>query len=456
MADDDNFDIDIYGDGEGMDDDSKAYIKEENERQAKTEDHHSSSQQPTNPEPATSTIASKPTLKQEPEPSYLPTTATSQSQASSALKQEDPASDPSPLDTKPPAPSQTPTLQQGIKRKGESDESPQQATKRKGSPSLSHRINTATASNANIDPTATPYLLLSDLHWWITEDDIRSWANEAGAEDELKDITFSEHKVNGKSKGQAYIEFSSPQASTALKHRIEKGDMKSEGLLNRRFGVVFASQTNPFRTLPKDAPARAKDERGQRQGSVPYERLAPAGPQQHGDGGFRGNSGYRGRGGYAGRGGYQGNQGGYNSNRNFSGGQAYQQQQGNVPGMMNGSGFNGNNFSPRGGFNGNQRGNFSQRGGRGGMNGSMNGAGMNIGMPMGMNMNMNPMMGMNPMMAGMGGPGMNGFGSAQFNPTMFGGSQGMNMNMGMGGMAGMNGVMGNGDWGHGPKRQRQD
>lgn len=73
------------------------------------------------------------------------------------------------------APQETPTPQQGLKRK-ESDERP-------------------------VDPDATTALFVSDLYWWTTDDDIRGWVNQAGCEDELKDVTFSEHKVNGKSKG---------------------------------------------------------------------------------------------------------------------------------------------------------------------------------------------------------------------------------------------------------------
>lgn len=66
--------------------------------------------------------------------------------------------------------------QQGVKRKEGSDERP-------------------------IESGATSAILISDLHWWNTDDDIRGWVNQAQCEDELIDITFSEHKVNGKSKG---------------------------------------------------------------------------------------------------------------------------------------------------------------------------------------------------------------------------------------------------------------
>lgn len=71
---------------------------------------------------------------------------------------------------------QTQAPQQGQKRKEVSDDRPS-------------------------EPGATSALFISDLYWWTTDDDIRGWVQLAGYEDELKDVTFSEHKVNGKSKG---------------------------------------------------------------------------------------------------------------------------------------------------------------------------------------------------------------------------------------------------------------
>ena len=67
---------------------------------------------------------------------------------------------------------------------------PQQGTKRKEG-----------SDERPVDPGATTALMISELNWWNTDDDIRAWVRQGGCEHELKDITFSEHKVNGKSKG---------------------------------------------------------------------------------------------------------------------------------------------------------------------------------------------------------------------------------------------------------------
>lgn len=69
-----------------------------------------------------------------------------------------------------------PTSQQGTKRKSPDDDRP-------------------------IDAGATAAVMISELNWWTTDDDIRGWLRQADSEDEVKELTFSEHKVNGKSKG---------------------------------------------------------------------------------------------------------------------------------------------------------------------------------------------------------------------------------------------------------------
>ncbi len=152
-SEEDNFDIDIYGDGgpEGNDGD---YKQEDNEislelsNDEQQNSHGNIKQEDLST--ATSTINGETPYNE----STTGTLHTAQSQPS------------------------TPAPQQGVKRKESSDDRP-------------------------TDPGATTALLISDLHWWTTEDDVRGWANQAGCEDELKDVTFSEHKVNGKSKGYA-------------------------------------------------------------------------------------------------------------------------------------------------------------------------------------------------------------------------------------------------------------
>ncbi|KAI3330686.1 hypothetical protein F4824DRAFT_478057 [Ustulina deusta] len=284
--------------------------------------------------------------------------------------------------------------QQGVKRKGESDDRP-------------------------IDPGATNCLLLSDLNWWTTDDDIRGWVTHASCEDELKDITFSEHKVNGKSKGQAYLEFSSQQAATAAKHQIESAGSEGTQPGGKKHNVIYSSPvTNPFRTLPKDAPARGKDNsvsRGGVSGSF----------NERGGGNFRGRGNFNGpRGGFnrnfaGGNMGSGGGGGGFHNNNNMGGGGGGGGFGNNMGGggnfgFGNMPGGGGGGFGFRGGMMGGNMGGGMRGGMRGGRGGGM-GPGMNPGVGAGMN---------NGMMGGMGGMGMPmmGFQQPHFNPAFFGGN----------------------------------
>lgn len=175
MADDDNFDIDIYGDdpnpdiaqGQANDEGTKqGGIKESSENVTATE------MKPAAPLAATddqdnaadpiSAQAGQNILEESPNG---PQTAENQQISSTGGPSSDQIQ----------PPKQAP-VQQGNKPKDGNDDRP-------------------------VDPGATSAVVIADLHWWTTEDDIRGWSNQAGVEDELQEVTFNEHKVNGKSKG---------------------------------------------------------------------------------------------------------------------------------------------------------------------------------------------------------------------------------------------------------------
>jgi hypothetical protein len=63
----------------------------------------------------------------------------------------------------------------------------------------------STMDDRPVDPNSTQAVQITELHWWITEDDLRGWCVGAGCEPEIKDLTFNEHKVNGKSKGYVFV-----------------------------------------------------------------------------------------------------------------------------------------------------------------------------------------------------------------------------------------------------------
>ncbi|KAL8286196.1 hypothetical protein RQP46_004684 [Phenoliferia psychrophenolica] len=97
-------------------------------------------------------------------------------------------------------------------------------------------------------------LYLGDLHWWTSDEDVKKVCEEIGALVLLKHIAFSEHKVNGKSKGVAFVEFASPSDASRVKAWFETNDWQGKRMTVELATVLPGHP--PFRTLPKEPYSR--------------------------------------------------------------------------------------------------------------------------------------------------------------------------------------------------------
>lgn len=162
---DDNFDIDIYGDGSGYNN---------NEQGDQNQDD-------------TELVLDAP----EPAPS-APSSNTNQTNNTNNVNHSNHSNN---APTEPNRP-----IESAPASNGDHTMTNQQTPAQDG-PAPPHGVKRKDYDDRPSDPDATSALLISDLFWWETDDDIRGWIASAGSEEELKDVTFSEHKVNGKSKG---------------------------------------------------------------------------------------------------------------------------------------------------------------------------------------------------------------------------------------------------------------
>ncbi|KAL0096896.1 hypothetical protein J3Q64DRAFT_1710081, partial [Phycomyces blakesleeanus] len=64
-------------------------------------------------------------------------------------------------------------------------------------------------------------LYIGDLAWYTTDENIKAPLLQAGLGGELKDLTFFEHKVNGKSKGIVFLEFTNPESASRAKSVLD-------------------------------------------------------------------------------------------------------------------------------------------------------------------------------------------------------------------------------------------
>lgn len=110
-----------------------------------------------------------------------------------------------------------------------------------------HTFN-STGPGARKDERGLCGLYIADLQWYTSDEDLRKVAENLGVGIAHRDITFSEHKVNGKSKGVAYMEFSSQADAEIVKGWFDSNEIHSK---KAQCNLSLAMNGSPFRNADK-------------------------------------------------------------------------------------------------------------------------------------------------------------------------------------------------------------
>lgn len=105
-------------------------------------------------------------------------------------------------------------------------------------------------------------LCISELSWWTTDNDIIKISQLATKDPNcVVDLSFNEHKVNGKSKGSVWVLFKTIEQAAKTKTQFESIE------IDQRVPQVSFSNPNlnMYRTLPKESNIRS-NQRGTQRG----------------------------------------------------------------------------------------------------------------------------------------------------------------------------------------------